>query len=272
MKLELPDIIQVIEGILPIPANYNGETKSIHDWVNEQRRIINTNQQLYKNSSVGNDVRIFNTMLISLLMRSVTGERGEVLKSALSKHIRSKGDLTKGKFEQVLKDGKYRWGKKAGLHIMFGVKNYFEKIKWEWSVYFRLAEEHCKDNFQSDELLKIKGIGFKVRDLSLSDFNENYVANDLHVVRVATRIGLLNYGYEFLPDSTLEMGNNPGNIKHYLFLHRLFLKLSESTGGKFKLVDIDRSFWHFGRSICKNEPECIRCPINKLCLTGRIAV
>lgn len=80
MKLELPDIIQVIECILPIPAYYNGETKSIHDWVNEQRRIIKTNQQLYKNSSVGNDVRIFNTMLISLLMRSVKVERGGSIK------------------------------------------------------------------------------------------------------------------------------------------------------------------------------------------------
>jgi hypothetical protein len=56
-----------------------------------------------------------------------------------------------------------------------------------------------------------------LRDLALSSFNSNYVANDLHVVRVITRTGLLNYGFDLLENGELETGNNPFNKKIQLF-------------------------------------------------------
>ncbi|MBU1091618.1 hypothetical protein KKA27_02035 [Patescibacteria group bacterium] len=123
--------------------------------------------------------------------------------------------------------------------------------------------EKLKDNFQNDELLTIKYIGFKTRDLALSEFNNNYVANDLHVSRIMTRIGLLNYGFDLVKDNDLEMGNNPGDNKNYLFLHKLVLRLSDLLDRKYSPTDLDRIFWHFGRSICKNKPQCNenKCPI-----------
>ncbi len=91
----------------------------------------------------------------------------------------------------------------------------------------------------------------------------------MHVVRVMTRIGLLCYGFDLLQDNKLEMGNNPGNPKNYLFLHKLILKLSKLTDNKYSPVDLDRIFWHFGRAICRSEPKCSECPINNMCLTGK---
>lgn len=149
------------------------------------------------------------------------------------------------------------------------VRLFANKYKWNWSEYFEAAEKYHETNFQQDELLKVRNVGYKLRDLAVSKFNHNYVANDLHVVRVMTRIGLLNYGFDLLSDSSLEMGNNPGNEKNYLFLHRLVLKLSKLTNGKYFPADLDRVFWSFGKSICKNRPHCNSCPVNKLCLTGQ---
>ncbi|MFH1861332.1 MAG: hypothetical protein ABH878_00840, partial [bacterium] len=148
------------------------------------------------------------------------------------------------------------------------VVNIFEKrYRWDWKVYFDKAEQYAKSNFLQDELLKIKNVSFKVRDLALSGFNPNYVANDLHVVRVMSRIGLLNYGFSLLDDKYLEMGNNPANRNNYLFLRKLVLELSRLSD-EYSPADLDRIFWNFGRSICKAKPECPRCPINNQCLTG----
>ena len=84
-----------------------------------------------------------------------------------------------------------------------------------------------------------------------------------------TRMGILNYGFTLLKDKNLEMGNNPGNEKNYLFLYRLILKLSSLTKNKYSPVDLDRIFWHLGRSLCGSRPKCINCPINEVCLTGK---
>lgn len=65
-------------------------------------------------------------------------------------------------------------------------------------------------------MLRIKNIGFKLRDLSLSNFSPYYAAFDLHVTRVLTRLGWLNYGFPFVSNTGLEMGNNPSNDKNYL--------------------------------------------------------
>jgi hypothetical protein len=72
-----------------------------------------------------------------------------------------------------------------------------------------------------------------------------------------------------LRDSHLEMGNNPTDDKNYLFLHRLFIKLSEMTKGKFTPADLDRVFWHLGKSMCGADPKCKYCHINDVCLTGK---
>jgi endonuclease III len=118
-------------------------------------------------------------------------------------------------------------------------------------------------------MLGIKNISFKLRDLALSNFSSYYAAFDLHVTRVLTRLGWLNYGFPFLENTDLEMGNNPGNDKNYLFLHRLFVLLSEMTKGEYTPVDLDRALWHLGKSICGAKSGCNFCPVTAECPTGR---
>jgi hypothetical protein len=132
-----------------------------------------------------------------------------------------------------------------------------------------MASAHTDNNFADDHLLTIKNIGFKVRDLALSCFEPSYAAFDLHVARVPTRIGLLNYGFELLGDPKIEMGNNPTDEKNHLFLHRLFLRLSELTENEISPAELDRIFWHFGRTCCGARPRCGECPVNDECLTGK---
>ena len=268
MQITLPDINEVIEKIKPLKSSFDGESKTINDWVMIHKNRIKVNQSLYKSKKEENDIKILIILLNDLLMRAMSGERGSKIKIALEKNIKSKSDLNSQVYQQVLKDAQYRFPN-DGIDVINNVVNYFQKdLSWNWQSYFAQAARHSQDNFCQDRLLTIKGIKFKVRDLALANFNENYVANDLHVARVSTRLGLLNYGFEFLPDPKLEMGNNPSNDKNYLFLHKLFIRLSELTNNTWHLVDFDRMFWHFGRTICNDKPECITCPLQKICMIG----
>ena len=186
--------------------------------------------------------------------------------------IKSIDDLHRNNYKKILRRSQYRWGN-AGLQVIENVVEYFsEKLDWDWNAYFNEANNEKNNNFLNDEILKIKNIGFKLRDLALSNFNPSYAAFDLHVTRVVTRIGWLNHGYDLLKNNHLEMGNNPSDEKNYLFLHRLFLKLSEMTKRKFTPVDLDRIFWHLGKSKCAAKPNCKHCPINDVCLTGQYRV
>jgi endonuclease III len=270
MKINVPNINDLLKKVMYIEFSFEGDQKSINDWLQEHREIIKNNQKLLVRRNEKNDIKILITMLSDLLIRATKGERGIRVYEELKKKIECKHDLTKKCYKEVLKNASYRWGIETGIQIISEVVNFFSnKLSWNWKQYFDDAERFKNTDFQQDDLLKIKNIGFKVRDLALSKFNCNYVANDLHVVRVITRTGLLNYGYDIVTNRNLEMGNNPGNNKNYLFLHSLVLKLSSFTNSKYSPADLDRIFWSFGKSICGNNPKCNICPVNTQCLTGQ---
>ncbi len=267
MIVELPDVNEVFEKLLMVRAEYNGTTLPIHDWIEESRLLLERNKKLILGNGE-NDLDILFILYRDLLMRAMKGERGEHMAAAMKKFIKSKNDLKNSVFEKVVSECKYRWHK-DGIQVMADVAEYFKKRNWNWTEYFNQASENVDENFLNDELLAIPHVGLKVRDLAISNFNENYIAADIHIVRVTTRLGLLNYGFKFLPEQGLEMGNNPLDQKHYLFLHRLFLELSEMTDCNYSLADIDRIFWHFGRTYCEATPKCSDCPIKEMCLTGK---
>jgi len=253
--------------IQPVNSEFDNGIRTIGEWVAEHRLQIETNKKLFYSHT--NDIKILIILLNDLLMRSMRGERGAKIKTALEKNLKSKDDLCSNIYKKTITDAQYRFPSEGALVIESVVKYFKDELEWNWRRYFTQVERHSEGNFIQDHLLTIKGIKFKVRDLALSNFNENYIANDLHVVRVSTRLGLLNYGYSLLPDPALEMGNNPSDQKNYLFLHRLFLKLSELTDRQWQLGDFDRSFWHFGRTVCNDKPKCKICPLKKVCLTGK---
>jgi len=269
-EINLPDIRNVLSLLVREKASFNKETYTIKEWIKEHRKNIRENSQLIKNKSNKNDIKILITILRDLLIRAMKGESGEKVFNELQKSIKTKKDLYHNNYVQILKRASYRWGPKNGAKVITDVVNILKnEFSWNWESYFKKAEKYSEINYPQDILLKVKNVNFKVRDLALSNFNKNYVANDLHVVRVMTRIGLLCYGFDLLEDKDLEMGNNPGNPKNYLFLHKLILKLSKLTNSQYSPVDLDRIFWHFGRAICSSEPKCFKCPINNMCLTGK---
>ena len=272
MNIELPDVNGVINKLVDIESRFDGKTQSIAFWVEEQRNDIRNNCDLINNKSEENHIKILLIFVRNMLMRAIKGEAGVAIYNELQKRIKSRSDLTDDNYKSALEEANYRWGSKKGVPIISGIVKYFEEtLDWDWDQYLLLANNNRKTNFVDDEVLKIKGIGFKLRDLALSNFNPHYAAFDLHVSRVSTRLGLLNYGYDLLKDSKLEMGNNPGNDKNYLFLHKLFIKLSQITNEKYSAVDLDRIFWHFGKTICGSTPKCHSCPVRTLCLTGQYA-
>jgi len=208
VQIILPEVPAIISAILNVEASFDGETYTIEEAVGKHRRILQENQLLVRSPSEENDIKILVSILTDVLIRAMRGESGAAVNRELHKTIHSKKDLTTSNYQRLLRQAKYRWGVKTGTQVMNDVVEIFEtEYHWDWGRYFNEAEKNAGDDFPQDKLLGIKNISFKVRDLALSSFSPSYVANDLHVVRVITRIGLLNYGFDLLGDSNLEMGN-----------------------------------------------------------------
>ena len=272
MNIALPEVNVVLNKLVDTESSFDGKTQSIALWVKDQRNNIRNNQDLVNNKSEENDIKILLIFVHNMLVRAMRGEKGVAIYNELQKQIKRPSDLTNDNYRFALEKANYRWGVETGANIISEIVKYFEQtLNWDWNQYLLLADKNRKTNFVNDEILKIKYVGFKLRDLALSNFNLHYAAFDLHVTRVSTRLGFLNYGFDLIGDSKLEMGNDPGNIKNYLFLHRLFIKLSQLTNEKYSVVDLDRIFWHFGKTICGSTPKCHICPVRTLCLTGQYA-
>lgn len=269
MTLNLPDFSTILERLMPLESTFGPLKQSIGEWVKDQRRDINENRALTEKRSDDHDMQVLRIFIRDLLMRNIVGEGGKKIHDALSEVLQTKNDLTKGNFEDALKQARYRWVTDGSNVIMDVVAYFRDELCWNWQEYLQQAEGAKESNFPRDPLLKIKNIKFKVRDLALSNFNSNYAAFDLHVTRVVSRIGLVAYGWELTADREIEFGTNPSNKENYLFLHRLFHKLASISEGRFTPVDLDRIFWHLGRCNCGAKTECASCPIRDDCLTGR---
>ena len=270
MHFTIPDVTETLDRLMTIESAFDGTTQPISRWVSKHRAKIKENRNLIKNESSANDIRILNMFLRDLLVRAIRGEMGSRVYEELLATIKTKADLLKTSYREVLKKANYRWGVDDGSKVIADVVHHVQSVlHWNWRAYIDQAENEKETNYQSDPMLRIKNISFKLRDLALSNFSPHFAAFDLHVTRVLTRLGWLNYGFPFLGNTELEMGNNPGNDKNYLFLHRLFVSLSDMTEGRYTPVDLDRILWHLGKSMCGAKSICGACPIAGGCPTGK---
>ena len=270
MHITIPDVSETLDRLMTVESTFDGTTQPIRQWVSEHRAKIKDNRSRIKDKSPANDILILNMFLRDLLVRAIKGEMGSRVYEKLLAVIKTKADLIETNYREVLKNANYRWGVDDGSKVISDVVRHVQSVlQWNWSGYIERAENEKETNYQSDPMLGIKNISFKLRDLALSNFSPYYAAFDLHVTRVLTRLGWLNYGFPFLGNTDLEMGNNPGNDKNYLFLHRLFVSLSDMTKGEYTPVDLDRILWHLGKSICGAKSKCGACPITAGCPTGR---
>jgi len=263
MEISLPDIDVLIRKVLPVKASFTGDfihpnlgrttTQSIEQW------RLNYLKELKLNNSLDN-IKKFKVFIASLLLRANRGEVGGKLYNAFNDKVKKFKDLNKENIRKILKHSGYRFQPQGIETVLNAKKLLFNKYQAKWDKYFKEAKENYKNNFLDDDFLKINGVGFKVRDLALSCFLKEYSANDFHVVDVLVRTGLILYGY-----GDLNFGTNPNNDENYLFLRNLIINISEQT--PYPPGEIDRIFWHFGRTICKSKPLCEKCPIRNICLT-----
>ena len=266
MILKPPDINKLISQLLKTESTFVLEEthpslgsierkQTIEKWRKAYLKQISRNR---KESSI----RIFNIFTMNLLLRAMRGEKGRDIFREMNKEFRTFGDITKSRVKNVLQRIGYRWGVKNGTEVILRAKEIILKnYRGNWEKYFKEAESKYQENFPEDPFLTIPNVSFKVRDLALSCFSKFYSANDIHVVRVITRTGLLLYGY-----GDINIGTNPSDKKEYLFLRRLIIKLSKESG--YSPGELDRIFWHFGKSVCNARPSCDKCPIKDICLTG----
>lgn len=258
-----PNLKEVIKPILGVKATINGRTQTIEEWRKEYLRQLQVNRE--KSS-----IQIFNTFASALLERQMGGESYNKRIQLLNERIKEYKDITRENISKILKETGYRWPDK-GVEVCLKLKELTEK-NFDWKTYFNKAEKEYENNFVDDPFLRIKYVGttgsFKVRDFALSEFSKYYLANDLHIVRLIKRTGLLIEGY-----GDYNLGTNQSDPKDYLFLKRLAIKLAKDSGWGsdegYSLGEIDKIFWHFGRTICKAKPSCEECPIKSVCLTGR---
>ncbi len=262
--ISYPNLTEIIEPILKIKATIDSKVQAIEEWKNEYLKQLKVNR--------GKDrIQIFNIFSSALLERQMRGEAYDRRIQLNDERIKNYEDVTSEKVKEILKETGYRWLDK-GTEVVLELKKLTEN-NFVWEDYFKEAERKYLTNFVDDPFLKIKYVGttgsFKVRDFALSEFSPYYLANDLHIVKLIKRTGLLLEGY-----GDPDFGTNQQDPKEYLFLKRLVIKLSEESGwgtGKgYSPGEIDKIFWHFGRSVCKAKPECRECPIGNTCLTGKM--
>jgi hypothetical protein len=266
MRIQLPDIDGVIQRIVGVQSTVGGETKSIQDWVNEHKQYIETNRARVSRPSDRNDIKTLLILISDLLQRAT---QGTVLPQ-LRAEIRAKEDLRSDAYARALRAAGYRWVEEGRRVISEAVDYFARELNWNWREYFAAADKNCEAMFENDYLLTIKCVKFKVRNLALSNFSRRYAAFDRHLTRVVARIGILNYGFDLLGDREVDIGTDLSDRKTFRFFHRLFMKLSDLTDRRYEPVDLDKIFWHFGRTVCTaKRDKCSVCPIQQDCLTGR---
>ena len=266
MILKPPDINKLISQLLKTESTFVLE--EIHPSLGsiERKQTIEKWRKAYLKQISRNrresSIRIFNIFTMNLLLRAMRGEKGKDIFREMNKEFKAFSDITKSRVKNVLKRIGYRWGVKNGTEVILRAKEIILKnYRGNWEKYFKEAERKYQENFPDDPFLTIPNVSFKVRDLALSCFSKFYSANDIHVVRVITRTGLLLYGY-----GDINIGTNPNDKKEYFFLRRLIIKLSKESG--YSPGELDRIFWHFGKSVCNARPNCKTCPIGDICLTN----
>ena len=259
MLVEVPEADDVLARMAGVQSTFAGETRTIAEWRREYVERVASARE-------GSPIEVFKRFVGGgLLERAMSGEAYERRMEGFPSFFQSYDDVTEDRVRQFLAAVGYRFPE-AGLVVVMKAKEIVTSPGFCWLSYFEDAEGKYRDEFRDDAFLRIKGVSYKTRDLALSEFSKLFVAVDLHVTRVMARTGLLVHGYGD-PAITTNQQTPDG----YLFLHRLTLKLSESTGwpqGGYSPGEIDRVFWHFGRTMCKKRPRRSQCPVGDVCLTG----
>lgn len=132
----------------------------------------------------------------------------------------------------------------ALIPFISNVRNFGNKAKWLLEI-AQIVKKDENIPLTIDGLVALKGIGRKSANVIMREANvppEGIIA-DLHVIRVAPRIGLI-------PETK-------DGIKAE---KQLMQVLPKATWG-----EIGMAISFLGREICRPKPKCNECPINNIC-------
>lgn len=94
MKLQIPDVPQILNLLKPVESSFESRTETIETWIKEHRKSMEENRALIKYPCDKNNIAILSILIPDLLMRGMKGERGEKLRRAFREVIKSSADLT----------------------------------------------------------------------------------------------------------------------------------------------------------------------------------
>jgi len=228
----------MIAAIKKVEDSYNGERKTIEEWLAWEKR---KREELLGLDKVGK----FAYFSAALLQRAMRGEMFEKRAQLFAENFRSEKDIIPKNIERLLKEKNcYRWTIAEGVKIVMDVKRTVFSKDFFWDDYFDKAKREANSGFKDDLFLKMKGVGQKVRDFALSLFLDEYLAVDVHIKRVLKRWGV-------------EKSEDYGKVKEAA------RRLAESVG--LSMWELDRVLWHFGRAVCESSPKCKICPVRDDC-------
>jgi endonuclease III len=252
MLLELPEPKKLVTTLLT--QNIPKIEGRISEWLQNEMNELKMSRTWSKD-------KIFMLYVSSLLARQSYEGWWDKVNNWLINDIKRIDNLpSENDISKRLTEFGYRFPPQGGK-VITQVKEIFnEKFNNDWNQYFMIADKNYKNDFPNDPFLKIKNIGFKVRDLALSNFSPKYIAIDEHVVEVIKRTGLICYAYPF----RLELTTNQSD--DYLQLRELCVNISELAG--IEPRELDRLLWLHGKYICSGRnKKCRNCVINNMCLT-----
>jgi len=247
-EVSIADIITATDDVLASEPMWD-KTKSVHEWLEN----VQTEMKILRGRSPRGIFADFVTRLLS----SQSNEKAWWQKVRMYVEFYNIwAPLPRDDLALLLKMAGYRFWPR-GAHVIAEARNVFEyELDYDWDSYFRRAEARARDGFLDDSFLQIKGVGRKTRDLALTDFTLQYPVIDVHVRRVMARTGLAG-------DIDIDLRKDAPGKREYTALRQCCFDLADENG--LLPAELDRLFWHFGRTVCKKTPLCSKCFIAVKC-------
>jgi len=268
--MEKADAKSIIEQVGNSIFYENSEKKRIIDFVNENEKA---NNQVLKEM---NSYEKFLRFVSCLPIRKQSGtykEKGEkYYKSDELEERLLKLDINDNSWkdteylDKIVKESRivYPFNESVGEILSEAKKIYDDYYSQNFSKYLDEAD-YFYQNFVKDSsssyfngpFLKIKGVGYKTRDLGLSTLINSFLSVDRHLMRIPYILGI--FELSDIPEEAWD-NNTPRNKKEYNQIARFLMNLSYQLGITPK--KFDRIIWKFATEVCtKTNPICGNCMV-----------
>lgn len=247
----IPDTLSFVKDVSEAPVEYpTGICRTVQEHVKNQMVDIEGNSRLPDSEKF----KVFIGKFLYVQIRSETAERAM---KYVSSNFSTPNELAATDAESMVTKFRqlgYRFPDKA-LTLIEISKILRDKFNSRVDEYIAFASR----NYREDPILKVRGVGFKTRDIALSSFTAEYSLVDVHIANVLSRTGLILKAYLY----GLKLTTDRSDENNYLEMAKLLAKLSKEAN--MMPFEFDQTLWFFGRDYC-SPMNCDKCPVEK-CVT-----